>query len=69
VAVARTVIVPDTVAPSLGEVMVTVGGMLSTFDTVTLTVLLVVVLPAASRATAVRMWAPLLAAVVVHDTL
>jgi hypothetical protein len=47
-------------------VSVTVGGLLST---VTGTPLLVVVLPAASRATAVNVWEPLLAVVVVHATL
>ena len=47
--------------------MLTVGGVLS-FDTVTVTAADVVTLPAASRATAVRLCDPLLADVVVHGT-
>jgi hypothetical protein len=50
-AVAETVTVPDTVAPPAGALIATLGALLST---VTLTALLVVVFPAASRATAVR---------------
>ena len=45
--------------------IVTVGATLST---VTVTPLLVVVLPAASRATAVSVWEPLLAVVVFQET-
>jgi hypothetical protein len=65
-AVAETVTVPETVAPLGGAVRETVGAPLST---VTATPLLVVVFPAASRATAVRVCAPLLAVVVLHATL
>ena len=66
-AVAVTVTVPLTVAPLAGDVRLTVGGVLS-FDTVTVTAADVVTLPAASRATAVRLCDPLLAVVVVHGT-
>jgi hypothetical protein len=65
-AVAETVTVPDTVAPLAGAVIVTVGGLLST---VTLTLLLVVLFPAASRATAVRVWEPLPTVVVFQERL
>jgi hypothetical protein len=64
--VAETVTVPETVAPLVGAVRETVGALLST---VTLTPPLVVVFPAASRATAVRVWAPFVALVVLHATL
>ena len=66
-AVAVTVIVPLTVAPLAGDVRLTVGGVLS-FDTVTVTAADVVTLPAASRATAVRLCDPLVAVVVFHGT-
>ena len=56
---------PDTVAPSAGAVRLTVGAVVST---VTLTVE-VLVLPAASRASAVSVWVPLATVVVFHDTL
>ena len=57
--------VPDTVAPLAGAVRLTVGFVLST-----VTVLVeVVVLPAASRATAFNVWVPLVTPVVVHDAL
>src|SRR5207249_3061442 len=56
--------VPATVAPEVGEVIAMVGGVLST---VTLTAAEVVVLPAASRATAVTLCEPLLAVVVFHE--
>ncbi len=46
--------------------IVTVGGVLST---VTVTALLVVMLPAASRATAVSVWEPSLVPVVLQETL
>src|SRR6266545_4752739 len=65
-ALALTVVVPLTVAPLLGVVIATVGAALST---VTVTALLVVVLPAASRATAVSVWEPLAAPVVSQETL
>jgi hypothetical protein len=51
-ALAETVMVPETVAPELGDVMLTVGAVVS--DTVTLTEDEVPVLFAASRATALR---------------
>jgi hypothetical protein len=51
---ALTVVVPETVAPDDGEVMLTVGAVVSAFDTVTVTAAEVVLLPAASRALAVR---------------
>ena len=64
VALAETVIVLATEAPAVGAVSETVGGALST---VTLTTAEVAVFPAASRATALRVWMPLLAMVVFHD--
>src|SRR5437016_5603598 len=64
VALAETVIVPATEAPAVGAVSETVGGALST---VTLTTAEVAVFPAASRATAVRVWAPLVVVVLVHE--
>src|SRR5438105_9270140 len=57
VAVADTDTVPWTVAPELGAVMLTVGGVAS-LETVTLTAAARAVLPAASRATAPREWVP-----------
>src|SRR5207245_944158 len=72
-ALAATVTGPDTVEPEVGEVMATVGGTVSgtgpgggagLFETVTVTGEEVPVLPAASRATAVRVWEPLEAVVV-----
>jgi hypothetical protein len=65
---ALTLIVPDTVDPPLGDVMLTVGGVVSAFDTVTVTPDDVVLFPAASRATAVRVCDPLLVVVVFHET-
>src|ERR1700693_3315968 len=63
-AVADTVtLAPDTVAPVVGAVIDTVGGVVSALLTVTLTAAEVVVLPAASRATAVSVCAPLVAVV------
>ena len=50
-----------------GPVRLTVGAVVS-LSTVTLTAAEVVVLPAASRARAVSVWAPLVAVVVFHDT-
>jgi hypothetical protein len=55
-AVAVRLIEPETDEPPAGDVSVTLGAVVSaggTFDTVTETVAEVVVLPAASRATAV----------------
>src|SRR5262245_44407403 len=60
-ALAVTVTVPLTDAPEAGEVIDTVGAVVSTLFTVTLRLADVVVLPAASRATAVITCAPLLA--------
>src|SRR5205807_1315850 len=65
VALAETVIVPATEAPAVGAVSETVGGALST---VTLTTAEVAVFPAASRATAVRLWTPLEVVMLVHET-
>ena len=56
---------PATVDADAGAVIVTVGDALST---VTVTAAEVVTLPAASRATAVRLCDPLLADVVFHGT-
>jgi hypothetical protein len=68
-ALAETVMVPETVAPELGDVMLAVGAVVSggaPFETVTEEDVLL--LPAASRATAVRVWDPLLVEVVSHVT-
>ena len=66
---ALIVIVPDTVEPDVGEVMATVGGVVSLeLATVTVTALEVVAFPAASRAIAVSVWEPLPAAVVSQET-
>src|SRR5207245_961400 len=61
-ALAVTVTVPAAEAAAVGDEMEAVGGVLST---VTLTAVEVVVLPAASRATAVKVCAPLVAVVVI----
>src|SRR5882672_3402718 len=68
-ALAEIVTVPFTVTPFAGAVMVTVGGVVSgaALFTVTVTGLEVVVLPAASRATAVRVCWPLLDPVVLTE--
>src|SRR5438093_3152908 len=65
-ALAVTVIVPETVEPGKGDVMLTVGDVVS--ETVTATALDVVAFPAASRARAVSEWDPGLAVVVFHET-
>jgi hypothetical protein len=65
-ALAVTVVVPLAVAPFAGAVMLTVGGV-GSFDTVTVTAAAIVVLPEASRATAVSVCEPLLAVVVFHE--
>src|SRR5262245_37076249 len=60
-ALAVTPVVPDTVAPEAGEVTLTVGGAVSgggALLTVTVTTAEVVLLPAASRAEAVRVCVP-----------
>src|SRR5882762_1180694 len=59
--------VPETVAPFAGAVMLTVGGVVS-LNTVTVTAAAVAVLPAASRATAVSVCEPLFAVVVFQET-
>src|SRR5437773_662287 len=64
-AVAAMVVVADTVALFAGAVMLTVGGAVS-LETVTVTEVAVVVLPAASRATAVSVCDALVAVVVSH---
>ena len=64
-AIAPMVVVPDTVALFAGAVMLTVGGAVS-LETVTVTEVAVVVLAAASRATAVSVCDALLAVVVSH---
>src|SRR2546422_657399 len=61
-------LVPATVAPFAGAVIATVGGVPSTLLTVTVTAVAVVVLLAASRATAVRTWLPLAVDVVFQTT-
>jgi hypothetical protein len=64
---ALTVVVPETVAPEAGEVMLTVGGVVSgggALETVTVTGLDWNRSPSASRATAVRVCDPLLLPVV-----
>jgi len=66
-ALAVTLIVPETGAPLAGDVMLTVGGVVSgggALETVTVTEAEVQGLPGASLATAVRVWVPLLAAAV-----
>ena len=71
VAVAATVTVPLTVASAAGAASETLGGVVSglstVLSTVTLTDVDVAVLPAASRATAVSVWAPLRAVVVIQE--
>src|SRR5438034_5281089 len=70
-AFAATVIVPETVAPLAGELMLTVGGVVSgggPFETLTVTGAEVVRLPAASRATAVKVCEPLPGAAVLTET-
>src|SRR2546425_607820 len=68
-AIAEIVTTLDTVAPLSGDVIETSGGVASPFTTVTLTPAEAVLLPAASRATAVRMCVPLRAVGVVQETL
>src|SRR5207249_3324021 len=65
VALAEIVTVPASVAPEVGEVIAMAGAPLST---VTLRAAEVVMFQAASRATAVKVCAPLLAVVVFHET-
>src|SRR5206468_1108611 len=58
----------DSAAPDAGALMLTAGGVVSAFDTVTLTGDEVVRFPAASRAAAVRVCEPLPTVVVFQDT-
>src|SRR5438309_8162238 len=70
-ALAVMVTVPETLAPDVGDVIDTVGGVVSgggPFETVTATGAEVVRLLAASRATAARLCEPLLAVVVSQET-
>src|SRR5438876_491334 len=62
----QSVAVPETVAPDVGDVMLTVGAVVS--ETVTLTEADVEVLLAASRATALSVCVPMEAVAVFHDT-
>jgi hypothetical protein len=64
---ALTLISPETLAPGAGDVRVTVGGLVSR-TTITVTGAEVARLPAASRATAVRVWVPVLAVFVFQVT-
>ncbi len=66
-ALAVTAIVPETVAPLAGEVMLTVGGVVSLATAIVIGAE-VARLPAASRAAAVRVWDPLLAVTVFQET-
>src|SRR5688572_2632644 len=65
-AFAVTLIDPNSVAPPPGEVIASVGGVVSVFATVTATAADVVVFPAPSRACAVTLCDPLLAVAVFH---
>ena len=65
-AVAVIVVVPETVAPSAGALIFTVGAVVS-LNTVTVTAADVAALPAASRARAVSVCEPLAAVVMVHE--
>jgi hypothetical protein len=66
---AVTLVSPETVAPLDGDVMLTDGGVTSEeLATVTWTELDSVLFPAASLATAVKVWEPLVALVVSQET-
>ena len=67
-ALAETVMLPETVAAFVGVEIETVGGVVSAFATVTVTEA-IVVLPAASRARALRVWLPLLTVALFQLTL
>ena len=70
-ALAVTVTVPETVDPDEGDVMLTVGGVVSgggPLDTVTVTESEVHRTPSRSRATALRVWEPLPVLVVSQET-
>jgi len=66
-ALAVTLIVPATMVPEAGEVMLTVGGVVS-LNTVTVTGSDVHSMPSESLATAVSVCEPLLAVVVFQET-
>src|SRR5437773_3049042 len=66
-ALAVTLVVPPTVAPETGEVMLTVGGVVS-LNTVTVTAAEVVRLPAASRSEEGRVGEAWLAGGVLQET-
>ena len=66
---ADTFTVPETVAPEAGELMETVGGIVSELLTATVTVALVAVWPAELEATAAREWLPLVSVVVLREKL
>jgi len=70
VAVAETVIVPETLALLAGAVIATTGGVVSgvVLLTVTVTLALVAEFPAVSVAIARSVWAALLAFVLSHDS-
>jgi hypothetical protein len=57
VALATTTVVPDSVTPFAGDVIVTTGGATALF-TVTVSLALVVLFPAVSVATAFNVWVP-----------
>ena len=63
----ETVTVPETVAPEIGDVMDTVGGVVTVFLTVIETAALVVVCASALLATAVIEWLPLVSAAVFRE--
>src|SRR5437016_5226946 len=70
-ALAVTVMVPETVEPDEGDVMLTVGGAVSgggPLDTVTVTGSEVHRTPSRSRPTALRVWEPLPVVVVFQET-
>ena len=66
-AFAETVTVPVTVAPLVGDVIDTVGGVVSVLLTVIDTATLVVLFPAVSVAMAVRLCLPFAKVVVFND--
>jgi len=68
-AVALTVTVPLNVALFAGDVIETVGGVVSLLLTVTFTPALVVLFPAESFATAVSVWLPFETDVLLHEKL
>ena len=67
-ALAETVMLPETVAAFAGADIETVGGVVSALETVTVTEAMEV-FPAASRARALSVWLPLLTVVLFQLTL